>query len=278
MSNAYSAIEEIFEVFEFDSQEVRPTRWQGQDVSDRPEALMREMLHVNFEVRLSGVENLEYYKNSIKPNWPWAELHFQERVSGQPMNPGTEWANWPWGVNAEKSLDANGQFNHNYMERYWPRVAGWVSEPTHTAREYIEAFAKEPLNWGVNKGIRHDYGDLAGLVRSLAAEPDTRQAYLPVWFPEDTGDAHNGRKPCTLGYHFIMRNGKLDVVYYLRSCDLAHHFRDDMYLTIRLLLWVLQECRARNPEVWSRVQPGKMVVQITSLHMFINDFRKLYRD
>lgn len=278
MSNMYSAIQEIFEVFEFDSQEVRPTRWQGQDVSTRPEALMREMLHVNFEARLDGIESLDYYKNSIKPNWPWAERHFLERVSGQPMNPGTEWANWPWGSSAEKSLDKDGLFNHNYMERYWPKVAGWVRTPTTTAQEYVEEFAKEPLNWGVNKGIRHDYGDLAGLVRSLASEPDTRQAYLPVWFPEDTGDAHNGRKPCTLGYHFIMRNNKIDVVYYLRSCDLAHHFRDDMYLTVRLLHWVLTECRRLNPAVWGSVQMGKLVVQITSLHMFINDFRRLYND
>src|SRR5690606_35142844 len=126
------------------------------------------------------------------------------------------------------------------------------------------------------QGIRHEYGDLWGLVRHLVAEPDTRQAYLPVWFPEDTGDAHNGRKPCTLGYHFIVRNGKMDVVYYLRSCDFANHFRDDIYLTARLLYWILSEARTQDPQTWEELQPGKIVVQITSLHMFINDFRKIY--
>lgn len=272
-------IEDLYDVFQYDAQLVQPTRWQGQDVSSRPEASMMEMLHVNLEfpIRYSG-RFLEAYRQDIKPNLPWADNHFEERVCGYPINPGIEWANWPWGVNAEKSLDKNGMFNHNYMERYWPKRAGQVEGPTKTGLEWAE---KEASQWvseqfPPNQGIRHRYGDLAGLVRSLASEPDTRQAYLPVWFPEDTGDAHTGRKPCTLGYHFIMRNNKLDVVYYLRSCDFAHHFRDDMYLTVRLLLWVLEECKRINLEAWDQVRPGKMVVQITSLHMFINDFRRLY--
>lgn len=383
-----SAIEDLYDLFQYDALPVVPTRWQGVDVSKQPAAEMREMLHVNLEADLRGIEDLQYYQNTIQPNLPWADKHFEERVCGLPINPGIEWANWPWGVNAEKSLDGpvgplmapqdwaylagliDGEatvqmhstksrpeklspriiiaqvdkpyltsvyetfnvgtlvdkkpretnlghqeitrwsitareevewvlrgvlpylglkkeraiealeyirenppketkhtrkklwgkvwpktFNHNYMQRYWPRTAE---------------------NGTVFRGHRHEYGDLGGLVRDLAAEPDTRQAYLPVWFPEDTGDAHKGRKPCTLGYHFIMRRNKLDVVYYLRSCDFAHHFRDDVYLTIRLLHWVLTECRRINPEVWKNVQMGKFVMQITSLHMFINDFRKEY--
>lgn len=270
-----SAIEDLYDLFQYDSLPVVPTRWQGVDVSKQPAAEMREMLHVNLEADLRGIEDLQYYQNTIQPNLPWADNHFEERVCGYPINPGIEWANWPWGVNAEKSLGPTGLFNHNYMERYWPRFAGQArgNDPETYARNLrLHYHAPVPPR----HGIRHEYGDLAGLVRDLAAEPDTRQAYLPVWFPEDTGDAHKGRKPCTLGYHFIMRRNKLDVVYYLRSCDFAHHFRDDVYLTLRLLHWVLTECRRINPEVWKNVQMGKFVMQITSLHMFINDFRKEY--
>jgi hypothetical protein len=271
-----SAISDLYEVFEYEAVPVIPTRWQGMDVSKQPAAEMREMLHVNLEARLMDVLELEYYRKAIQPNLPWADKHFDERVCGLPINPGVEWANWPWGVNAEKSLGPDGMFNHNYMERYWPVLAGYYQKPTRTPLDMMNMSTLDNLSPPVkNRGIRHQYGDLGGLVRDLAAEPDTRQAYLPVWFPEDTGDAHRGRKPCTLGYHFIMRNGKLDVVYYLRSCDFAHHFRDDVYLTIRLLLWVLQECRNLNAE-WNKVKPGKLVMQITSLHMFINDFRKEY--
>lgn len=278
--NIRSAIEDLYDLFQYDALPVVPTRWQGVDVSKQPAAEMREMLHVNLEADLRGIEDLQYYQNTIQPNLPWADNHFEERVCGYPINPGIEWANWPWGVNAEKSLNSVGMFNHNYMERYWPKIAGLCRIPTKSTEEFqwrmdLHLGDDAPLD-EVHRGIRHKYGDLAGLVRDLAAEPDTRQAYLPVWFPEDTGDAHKGRKPCTLGYHFIMRRNKLDVVYYLRSCDFAHHFRDDVYLTIRLLHWVLTECRRMNPEVWKNVQMGKFVMQITSLHMFINDFRKEY--
>lgn len=268
-----SAIKDLYEVFEYDALPVMPTRWQGVDVSKQPAAEMREMLHVNLMADLKGVEDLSHYVQSIQPNMPWAEDHFQERVCGYPINPGVQWAHWPWGGSADKSRDNRGMFNHNYMERYWPRAAAEsASTPSRDPGEWIEKITcYNPL-----EGIRHEYGDLAGVVRHLAAEPDTRQAYLPVWFPEDTGDTHNGRKPCTLGYHFILRNGKFDVVYYLRSCDFAHHFRDDVYLTVRLLHWVLTECRRINPDVWNKVQMGRLVMQITSLHMFINDFRKMY--
>lgn len=264
-------IADLYDVFQYDAEPIMPTRWQAFDVANMPEAKMMEMLHVNLDFKL-GHEDLPIYRDQIQPNLPWADDHFEERVCGYPINPGIEWKNWPWGSNAEKSLDKDGMFNHNYMERYWPRFARLSNKPTKTINDWMSRVrVPRPM-----KGIRHCYGDLAGLVRSLASEPDTRQAYLPVWFPEDTGDAHTGRKPCTLGYHFIMRNNKLDVVYYLRSCDFAHHFRDDMYLTVRLLLWVLEECKRINPEAWDQVRPGKMVVQITSLHMFINDFRRLY--
>lgn len=271
-----TSIAEIFSIFEYESQLVRPTRWQGQDVSDRPEAQMHEMLHVNLDMSLKCAESIQYFRDQIQPNWPWAENHFQERVCGYPINPGVEWANWPFGVNAEKCLNGAGLFNHNYMERYWPKSAGQARG--NTPEEYARNMSMHyhaPV--APRHGIRHEYGDLAGLVRHLADEPDTRQAYLPVWFPEDTGDSHNGRKPCTLGYHFIVRNGRLDVVYYLRSCDLANHFRDDVYLTVRLLLWVLKQCQTRaKSEHWNQVQPGRIIMQITSLHMFVNDYRKIY--
>lgn len=271
--NLEKAIREVFENFSWGATTFRPTRWQGLDVTTQPAALMKEDLHVTMQAEIPG-EDIFVYANMIKPNLPWAEDHFQERVCGYPINPGTEWANWPFGVNAEKSLDVRGMFNHNYMERYWPVYAGESSNtPTRNAEDWKRQMT---CGYAPVAGLRYDYGDLGGLVRDLAAEPDTRQAYLPVWFPEDTGDAHKGRKPCTLGYHFIMRNGKLDVTYYMRSCDLANHFRDDVYLTVRLLLWVLEQCRIQNAPVWRDVVPGKFTMHITSLHMFINDFRKIY--
>jgi len=232
---------------------VENATWQGMDVSAKPEMRMRELSFQSFQVPMPYFGFM--MAEDIKPNLPWADNHFEERVGGEPINPGVEWANWPWGNSADKFRDENGQFNHNYMERYWPKYAGADTPPF------------------INHGIRFQYGDLNDVVSLLEREPLTRQAFLPVWFPEDTG-AKNGRVPCTLGYHFMVRNDHLHVVYYIRSCDLVRHFQDDCYLTTRLALWLLDELRKRD-NGWHNVSLGLYMMHISSLHCFANDVPQL---
>jgi thymidylate synthase len=176
------------------------------------------------------------------------------------------------GNNAETHLRQGTQFDHSYAERYWPKYAGRT--PGGRIGSYTD------LSMQHHRGIRFNYGDLNDLVDVLANEPLTRQAYLPVWFPEDLQACKDKKRvPCTLGYHFIMRDGKLDVTYYIRSCDYVRHFRDDVYLTIRLLLWVLEQCKLAAPERnWGEVMPGHLIMHITSLHMFKADHKRLYKD
>tara|TARA_R100000152_G_C6782307_1_gene219796 strand:+ start:27655 stop:28494 length:840 start_codon:yes stop_codon:yes gene_type:complete len=251
---------------------VHTERWQSWDIKDRPEAQMVEVLHQSFSCPIPGLEPKEM-ASRIGANMPWAEDHFQERVCGFPLNPGKEWRNWPWGGHADKHRDGE-LFNHNYMERYWPKCAGYTMQPTEDPEDFIN---KNPATVPIRNGIRARYGDLQDVIDLLADEPLTRQAYLPVWFPEDTGAQNTGRKPCTLGYHFIMRNGKLDIVYYIRSCDLFRHFHDDVFLTMRLAQWVLDQCFMKNHEVWGKVKLGNMHMHITSLHMFINDYVVMFK-
>jgi thymidylate synthase len=125
-------------------------------------------------------------------------------------------------------------------------------------------------------GIRYSYGDLGDVVDLLHLEPMTRQAYIPLFFPEDTGVGDGGRKPCTLGYQFIMRHEMLHIYYPLRSCDFANHFADDVYLAVRLLLWILNQLRQRD-ERWTTVAPGTLTIHATSLHMFINDYHQMVK-
>src|SRR5262245_45278578 len=116
---------------------VHGTSWQGRDISARPEMVTTELLNAHIEIPLLGVTDLEYFRNIIKPNLPWADDHFEERVCGQPINPGIQWANWPWGKSA--ATHRTGEiFNHNYMERYWPKNAGAWADPTRTAAEYTD--------------------------------------------------------------------------------------------------------------------------------------------
>lgn len=269
-----------FDQMRTDSVLVRRDHWQGVNIKRKPEMGAHELLHWSMRTPMP-METLEYYRQQIEPNLPWADDHFLERVCGQPINPGVEWENWPWGKSADKFRDEHGLFNHNYMERYWPRFAGNVQHATKTAEEY--ARASSGVSDPVRMGIREKYGDLNDVVEQLAKDPTTRQAILPVFFPEDTGGAAGGRVPCSIFYQFMLSGpdlDKLDVIYYLRSCDLIRHFRDDVYLTVRLLLWVLDTLRTIPSELegasmWETVVPGDFVMTIGNFHCFRNDFFQL---
>jgi hypothetical protein len=264
-----SAIAQAEERLAFQSHTVEPGRWQGVDMSRKPEAAMKEVLNHSFQVSMGWREGLSSWAEDIGPNLPWADRHFEEeRVSGHPINPGETWKIWPYGHSADKFRDQRGQYNHSYAERYWPRFAGAFEDgklPPGSLGTLDQPFASI-------QGIRYRYGDLNDLVNQLATDPYSRQAYLPVWFPED--GSHNDRKPCTLGYHFIQRNGHFHCVYYIRSCDFVRHFRDDCYLTVRLMLWILDRLREKD-ERWKSVKVGIYTMHVTSLHCFINDWHNL---
>lgn len=246
-----------------------PGTWQGQDVSKRPEMVSYDLLNFDCCVNLMGNEALDAYRQSIKPNLPWADNHFEERVCGYPINPGTEWENWPWAQSAGEFLNEEGMFNHNYMERLWPKMAGNVP-PAKTVAELRRQVPR--FDGLANMGIREDLNDLGDLVAMLATTRDTRKAFIPLFFPEDTGRGKE-RNPCTLGYQFRWTpDHKLHIWYPMRSCDVIRHFRDDIYMAVRLLLWVLDRCREIDP-YWKSVGPGTYSMHCTSLHLFKNDWR-----
>lgn len=218
--------------------------WQALDISEP----MLEILDLSFISEFPKQE--ADLVAAVKPNMPWARKHFVERVSG-PVNPGETYKIWPFfkGKDQDKhSRVHDGQFSHTYMERYWPSKNSAGAERV---------------------GIRYSYGDLTDVVKLLIRDPFTRQAYLPVWFPEDTGATQKQRVPCTLGYWFILRNNKLSVRYHIRSCDFFRHFRDDIYLTIRLLKYVLYKCREfSQTDFWQDVEIGNFGMNIGSLHIW----------
>jgi thymidylate synthase len=118
-----------------------------------------------------------------------------------------------------------------------------------------------------HRGIRYQYGDLNDVVEQLRRDESTRQAYLPIFFPEDTGAVHGGRVPCTLGYLFVMRYGFLHCTYYIRSCDFFRHFRDDVYLACRLTLWMTDQLNSGTP--------GVLNMHIANLHCWKSELEML---
>lgn len=258
-----------------DSQVVAPKTWQSIDVTTKPEMTTHEVKWWGFKVHAGNDRyywppqdsfDLPQYQKDIKPNLPWADDHFEERVCGYPLNPGLQWSKWPYAKSADK-FRTDAMFNHTYAERYWAKKAGWYPPYTEANQYRINSHPENN-----HRGIRYDYGDLNDVVNQLAKDPLTRQAVLPVFFPEDTGAVHGDRVPCSIHYHFMARDGALDIFYYLRSCDFVRHFRDDIYLTLRLQFWVIDRLKEKGIEL----RPGLFQMFIGSLHIFKNDWPILF--
>jgi hypothetical protein len=251
---------------------VKVGRWQSRDVGEIDAMDTPEL--INEQIRIDIPRSIEGLQGAVQPNLPWAENQFLERVSGQPLNPGETYMEWPWyRGNVERHQTENErQFSHTYMERLWPK----------------EAYDEQANPWAFTSegdppmcGIRYQYGDLRDVVFLLAREPFTRQAYIPIWFPEDTGVVHGERVPCTLGYQFLLRNERLHITYHIRSCDFVRHFSDDVYMAARLCQWMIRELQPEeftDPHIWEGVKPGTLTMNIGSLHCFRGDLPKLARE
>lgn len=213
--------------------EVDVGEWQAIR-GDIPQAKTIEIEDVSIEFDLA--DTIEGLQEQTHPNLPWAEEHFGERVSGIAWNPPPSHVRWPFAQRGNEQHLSQEVFSHTYPERMWPRNLD--------------------SEW---KGLRFGTGDLEDVVQLLKRSPHTRQAYLPIWFPEDTGAVEGQRVPCTLGYHFLLRDGKLKIVYYIRSCDFFRHFNDDVYMAGRLCQWMATQIKAT---------PGRLVMHISSMHIF----------
>lgn len=236
----------------------------AQDTSQNPQAATYELEDVR--VLVDVPDNIVEWREEMKPNLPWADEHFAERVGGVPLNPAPSHERWPFArANNEAHTDAKEQFSHTYPERFWPKYAG-----DYWSRYHMPAH-----------GIRYQYGDLRDVVEILNRNPMSRQAYLPIWFPEDLhaagGMIHPQRVPCTIGYHFMFRDGRLNCWYTMRSCDFVRYLRDDLYMAGRLMMWICDELNERLDREPGRMgdygmfQPGALRLTISSLHAFVGD-------
>lgn len=252
-----SAINEVKHHLRRQGNHLDTESWQGM----KQPPTFYEVLNVSFSA-LMPQQRIEA-EQQIKPNIEWCLEHFMERVGGKPLNPGKSFKNWPYYKTNPKndtSRGTDGKFSHTYMERIWPKNAGEDHE----------------CGTECNEGIRYILGDLNTLMEVIKKEPFTRQAYLPIWFPEDSeAIMDNQRVPCTLGYHFIRRGNQFHVTYYIRSCDFFRHFRDDIYLTYRLAEHILTTLRANDYNTWAPVSLGIFTMHIVSLHIFSKEYNLL---
>jgi thymidylate synthase len=75
------------------------------------------------------------------------------------------------------------------------------------------------------------------------------------------------RVPCSLGYWFAKRNGRLNITYLQRSADYFTHLANDMWLTHKLQQEVANE---------TGCQIGHYTHWIGSLHVYKKDVADVF--
>ena len=179
-------------------------------------------------------------------SWEYIQQEFHERVSGQPVNPGESWKyrKETW----EPFITEEGIFAYTYAERFSGRV-DWMNNETQLDR----------------------------VIRELIEIPQTRQAILTIY--DKHTDARNwggkGRTPCSMHYQFLIRNGRLHIIYSQRSCDFMEHFPYDMIFAMKLAMhvWWALSIAGQNLGVkaMANLGIGHFVHQLGSLHIFRHD-------
>lgn len=162
---------------------------------------------------------------------PWADSEFNERIdpSGN-INPGNAW---------ELRKDVWTEYLHEGKMAY-----------TYNERLF--------LNDQLNK-----------IIERLKEDKDSRQLWVSIWNPEIDPDKLGGvsRVPCSLGYNFQYREGKLNMHYIMRSCDFSTHFVNDVYLAIKMLEYVAKE---------TDLQVGNFTHTMFSLHVYKEDVSRVF--
>lgn len=164
----------------------------------------------------------------------YAKVEFSERVSqkdvfrnAQPLNPGTAYMLRPeiW----NKFLH-DGKFSYTYNERL------------------------------------HAYNQLNSVIEELRKHPNSRQAVVQIF------DFHcdlykmggKERIPCSLMYQFMIRNGKVHMHYFQRSCDLLTHAAYDIWFAIAMIEYVADTLGRPT---------GYLYHYISSLHAYYKDLK-----
>ena len=200
-------------------------KWQG---IDSPPEFM-EILHADMVAPMYDDPWLASLQ--LNATQPWADEHHNERVGGEPLNPPP--SHTMWLKDTDKYMANDKAFSHSYPERMWS---------------------------GGLDGIRYKTANLLDAANFLKQDPETRQCYVPMWWPEDMTAALQGeRVPCSFGWHFMLRGGQLHCSYHMRSCDVVRHLHNDLYFANRLTLWMINKADLD-------AVPGYLHFSSTSLH------------
>ncbi len=219
---------------------VRPKTMQDKNIEGNPDYETKELQNYSYTLLNAKSSTIEGVTQ------PWADAEFKERVTD------------PWDRN--KDGVAYKGFLPSFIN---PGEAWKLREEVWS--EYIH---DGKLGYTYNEMLWNQ-DQLTAIVNRIKQDPDSRQLWLSLWDPCKYIDkiGGHGRVPCSIGYNFQVRNGKLNMHYVMRSCDFITHFRNDVYLAIKLLEWVADK---------TGYEVGNFTHTMFSLHIYKKDSKGVF--
>jgi thymidylate synthase len=251
----YIDVNEAFEEVKRDLMEmgieVKPKSMQDKDIEGNTDYYTKELQNYSYSILAVKPEDVP------RVTQPWADAEFEERV----MDPiglrnyyDDEELLSKFGINVEKSDE---KYTINPGKAYKLRDEVW-NEFLHDGE----------FGYTYNERINH-FNQLNQIINRIKKDPGSRQLWLSLWDPS-IDPAHIGGKvrvPCSLGYNFQVREGKLNIHYIMRSCDFATHFPNDVYLSMKLLQYIAEQ---------TGYPVGSFTHTIFSLHVYNKDVEGVF--
>lgn len=202
---------------------VHPETMQHFNIKDDPDFDTLELENYMYAVAQPDYRDIEGVHEE------WVEQEFKDRLSGG-LNPGRAWRK---------------------REELWSTML--EKDQYQIQRGHVGKFA---YTYSERMGGNH----IQKIIDELGVHPNSRQLWLPVWKQTLDEDRRGKRRvPCSLGYFFLKRNGKLNLTYVMRSCDFFTHYPNDIALAS-----MLQDFVAHHTES----EVGTFTHVVFSLHVY----------
>lgn len=208
--------------------EIHGQTMQDKNIVDDPDYYTNELLAYSYMI-VDPTDKKELLKAFGKENEEgWDIVEFKERIGQEKLNPGEA---YKLRMKTWSEFMHDGKFSYTYSERIGDQVEKVIAE--------------------------------------LKEHPASRNAIIGMWNPDIDIDRIGGkmRVPCTMFYQPIIRDGKLNMVYVIRSNDLMTHWCHDIYLAISLQEYIAKELG---------IETGAFYQFVTSLHGYHKDIKGIF--
>lgn len=105
---------------------------------------------------------------------------------------------------------------------------------------------------------------IQGIINDLVHDPTSRRAVISIYEPDDLFGGGGKNTPCTLDLQFLIREGKLHLIVYMRSSDVVKGVTYDLFA-----FTMIQEYIARALDL----EPGYYFHNAGSLHFYTDDMK-----